>query len=112
MPHVLELKDGKIITPLDIRDVLEAVEEYAGSEVRAFLEENISELKELEAELEKAEKEHDEEIEQLNDHQRSVLNDIKEEAEAIEDLLDAERLDRKKLKKAVNKIWGMCYGEL
>ena len=32
MPHVLRLKDGKLITPFDLEDVLEIVEEYAGDE--------------------------------------------------------------------------------
>lgn len=27
MPHVLRMKDGKLITPFDLDDVLEAVEE-------------------------------------------------------------------------------------
>ena len=31
MPHVLRMKDGKFITPFDLDDVLEAVEEYAGN---------------------------------------------------------------------------------
>ena len=39
MPHVLRMKDGKFITPFDLDDVLEAVEEYAGDEVRQYLEE-------------------------------------------------------------------------
>ena len=38
MPHVLRLKDGKLITPFDLDDVLETVEEYDGDEVRQYLE--------------------------------------------------------------------------
>ena len=48
MPHVLRMKDGKLITPFDLDDVLEAVEEYAGDEVRQYLEENLSDTADLE----------------------------------------------------------------
>ncbi len=30
MPHVLKMKDGKLLTPFGIRDLLDAVEDYAG----------------------------------------------------------------------------------
>lgn len=46
------------------------------------------------------------------DYQRALLNDIKAEAETLAELLDADRLDRKKLKKAADNIWRMCYREL
>ena len=50
-PHVLRMKDGKFITPFDLDDVLEAVEEYAGDGVRQYLEENLSDTVNLEKEL-------------------------------------------------------------
>lgn len=53
MPHVLRMKDGKFITPFDLDDVLEAVEEYAGDEVRQYLEENLSDTVNLEKELDR-----------------------------------------------------------
>ena len=34
MPHVLKMKDGKLLTPFGIRDLLDAVEDYAGEELR------------------------------------------------------------------------------
>ena len=33
MPHAIEMKDGKILTPFGIRDLLEAVSDYAGEEL-------------------------------------------------------------------------------
>ena len=42
MPHVLKMKDGKLLTPFDIRDLLEAVEDYAGEELRRAIEEYIA----------------------------------------------------------------------
>ena len=33
MPHAIEMKDGKIMTPFGIKDLLEAVSDYAGEEL-------------------------------------------------------------------------------
>ena len=51
--------------------------------------------------------EQEKELEKLTDHQRVVLCDIQEEADVLDELLDAPRLDRKKLKKAASSIWLM-----
>lgn len=32
MPHVIQLKDGKLLIAFEIRDVLEVVENYIGQE--------------------------------------------------------------------------------
>lgn len=112
MPHVLRMKDGKFITPFDLDDVLEAVEEYAGDEVRQYLEEDLSDTADLEKELDGMYREHEEELERQGDHQRALLNEIREEAESLGVLLDAPRLDRKKLKQTAENIWRMCYREL
>ena len=112
MPHVLKLKNGKLITPFDLADVLEVVGEYAGDEVRRYLEENLSDTEELEKELDGMYREHEEELERQGDQQRALLNEIREEAESLGGLLEAPRLDRKKLKQAAENIWRMCYREL
>lgn len=112
MPHILKLKDGKLITPFGLRDVLEIVEDYAGEEVRQYLEENLSDTEALEKEIDTLYKEHEEELERLGDHQRAVLGDIKDEAEALSELLEEPRLDRKKIKNAADHIWRMCNREL
>ena len=41
MPHVLKMKDGKLLTPFGIRDLLDAVQDYAGEELRREIEEYI-----------------------------------------------------------------------
>ena len=38
MPHVLKMKDGKLLTPFGIRDLLDAVQDYAGEELRREIE--------------------------------------------------------------------------
>ena len=112
MPHALRLKDGKLITPFDLEDVLEIVEGYAGDEVRQYLAENLSDTDALEKELDGLYREHEEDLERLGDHQRAVLNAVREEAESLGNLLDAQRLDRRKLKKVTDNIWRMCDREL
>mgnify|MGYP000399928695 CR=1 FL=1 len=54
--------------------------------------------------------EQEKELEKLTDHQRVVLCDIQEEADVLDELLDAPRLDRKKLKKAASSIWLSATG--
>ena len=112
MPHALRLKDGKLITPFDLEDVLEIVEGYAGDEVRQYLAENLSDTDALEKELDRLYQEHEEDLERLGGHQRAVLIAVREEAESLGSLLDAQRLDRRKLKKATDTILRMCDREL
>ena len=38
MPHLIQLKDGSLLTPFDIRDLLDAVEQCAGRELRQEIE--------------------------------------------------------------------------
>lgn len=112
MPHVLKLKDGKLITPFDIGDVLESIEEYAGQEVRQYieqyLEDNIQEAADFEAQAADYEKE----LEQQGDHQRSVLCDIREEIEALDILLQDKRLNRARMQGAVKILKQMVNREL
>ena len=43
MPHVIQLKDGKLLIAFEIRDVLEVVENYIGQETRKYIEEYLEE---------------------------------------------------------------------
>lgn len=112
MPHVMALKDGRNETVLDLDGALELVERYAGHELWEYLEEKLADEEELEAYLEELVKSHDEELEREGGHRRALLNDIREEAEALAGLLEAPRLDRKKLKGTAKNIWRMCSREL
>ena len=73
MPHLIQLKDGSLLTPFDIRDLLDAVEQCAGSDLREALEsyisENVSDIAEYESEYERM----DRELDMAHDHQRQVL---------------------------------------
>ena len=89
MPHVLKMKDGKLLTPFGIRDLLDAVEDYAGEELRREIEEYI-----------------------LADHQRSVLCNIRDEVDALDALLQDTRLNRRRMQGAVRIIQQMINREL
>ncbi|MCD7763684.1 MAG: hypothetical protein LUI14_10920 [Lachnospiraceae bacterium] len=102
MGQVLKLKDGRITTVFSLRDGMELIEEYGGHELRCFLEEEMSGLQEeLDGYKEDADS-YEKELDQARDRQHSLLCDIREEAETVSDLLDADRLDRRKLRKAVD----------
>ena len=106
MAHVMEMKDGKTATVFGLRDVLEMIEEYAGPEPRHFIEEHISEIEQDRVDFEGQEKYYEGRIE------RAFLNDVKEELEAMEQFLDAPRLNRTKLYAAVRNIQKMVRAEL
>lgn len=112
MAHVMEMKDGKTIVVFGFRDVLEIVEEYAGPEPRRFIEEYVSEIEQDQVDFEEQEKYYKDRIEKLEDRQRGILNDVKEELEAVEQFLDAPRLNRAKLYAAVRNIQKMVRAEL
>ena len=70
MPHAIEMKDGKLLTPFGIRDLLEAVSDYAGEELAREIEEyidtNVADIDDYEKEFDRLEQEN----ERLADHYR------------------------------------------
>lgn len=109
MPHVLKMKDGKLLTPFGIRDLLDAVEDYAGEELRREIEEyietNVEDIDDYEKEYDSMERDG----ERLADHQRSVLCNIRDEVDA---LLQDTRLNRRRMQGAVRIIQQMINREL
>ena len=75
MPHVITARDGRNHTIFDERDILSLVDEYAGYEVLAELEEWLEEQKAQTAEAEETAKEYETENDQLRNHQRLVFSD-------------------------------------
>ena len=108
MPHVLKMKDGKLLTPFGIRDLLDAVQDYAGEEFRREIEEYIETNVQDEKEYDRMEQEN----ERLADHQRSVLCDIRDEVDALDTLLQDTRLNRRRMQGAVRIIRQMINREL
>lgn len=112
MPHAIEMKDGKLLTPFGIRDLLEAVSDYAGEELAREIEEyidtNVADIDYYEKEFDRLEQEN----ERLADHYRGVLNDIREEVDALDTLLHDTRLNRTRMQGAVKIIRQMIHREL
>lgn len=112
MPHAIEMKDGKLLIPFGIRDLLEAVSDYAGEELAREIEEyidtNVADIDDYEKELDRLEQEN----ERLADHYRGVLNDIREEVDALDTLLHDTRLNRTRMQGAVKIIRQMIHREL
>lgn len=98
MPHVLEIKGGELLTPLNVLDVMEAVEDYMGMDIRQYLEEYL-----LEAESEAGE--------EIYDHYKQVLMNIKDETEAAVRLMEKPRMDRKAIRVTLDIILKMIERE-
>lgn len=112
MPHVIKLKDGTLITPFGVSDVLETVENYVGCEVREYLEEYLAEAAQDCSDYEGQIKEYEKDTEKLQEHQREVLENIQEELEALDILLHGDRLNRKRMQGAVRILRQMVSREL
>lgn len=112
MPHAIEMKDGKILTPFGIRDLLEAVSDYAGEElareIESYIDTNVADIDDYEKEFDRLEQEN----ERLADHYRGALNDIREEVDALDTLLHDTRLNRARMQGAVKIIRQMIHREL
>ena len=104
----LEAWDGTKHLVTEFGDLVGLVRDYIGDE---FADYAIYWQKAAEEAMEELEEDRDEykrSLESEQDDQRRLLCDIWEEAEAMEDLLSASRLDRKKLLEACRGIWKMC----
>lgn len=112
MPHAIEMKDDKILTPFGIRDLLEAVSDYAGEElvreIESYINTNVEDIDDYEKEYDCMEQDN----ERLADHQRSVLCNIREEVDALDTLLHDTRLNRARMQGAVRIIQQMIHREL
>ena len=106
------MKDGKLLTPFGIRDLLDAVQDYAGEELRleieSYIDTNVEDIDDYEKEYDRMEQEN----ERLADHQRSVLCDIRDEVDALDILLQDTRLNRRRMQGAVRIIQQMINREL
>ena len=106
------MKDGKILTPFGIKDMLDAVQDYAGEELRreieSYIDTNVEDIDDYEKEYDRMEQDN----ERLADHQRSVLCNIRDEVDALDALLHDTRLNRARMQGAVRIIQQMINREL
>ena len=96
MPHLIQLKDGSLLTSFDIRDLLDAVEQCAGRELRqeieSYIDLNVEDIDDYKKEYDRM----DRELDMARDHQRQVLCNIMEEVDALDILLHDNRLNRRR----------------
>lgn len=112
MPHAIEMKDGRLLTVFDVRDMLEAVSDYAGEELAqelgSYLDTNVEDIGDYEKEFDRL----DQENERLADHYRGVLCNIQEELYVLDTLLSDTRLNRARMQGAVKILHQMVNREL
>ena len=112
MPHILKMKDGKLLTPFGIRDLLDSVQDYAGEELRreieSYIDTNVEDIDDYEKEYDRMKQDN----ERLADHQRSVLCNIRDEVDALDTLLQDTRLNRRRMQGTVRIIQQMINREL
>lgn len=86
--------------------------DYAGEELAREIEEyidtNVADIDDYEKEFDRLEQEN----ERLAYHYRGVLNDIREEVDALDTLLHDTRLNRTRMQGAVKIILQMIHREL
>ena len=102
MPHVLEIKGGELLTPINVFDVMDAVEDYMGTDIRQYLEEYLEDVESDSEEIT------DDEI---SDHYKQVLLNIRDETEEALKLLEKPRMDRKAIRNTLNLIVKMIGRE-
>lgn len=112
MAHMIEMPDGEYITPFCFLDALDAVEEYAGRELREFIEEymqdNVSEVGAAMLEAEEARKDREE----ANEYYHERLLAVRDGLENLTDKLDAKRIDREGVRKLVVGLWKLVNDDL
>ena len=108
MADVLELSDGSIHTVFDIRAVMEVIDTHAGSEVRRWLEEYLTEDDDLGDYVSDLETE----VEGVRSHHREVMHSLREESEKIACLIRERDIDRKALSTAAGRIGTITWREL
>ena len=112
MPHVLTTKDAKNHTVIDEADILSLVEDYAGYDIRVWLEEWLAEQKAETEDAIKTANEIEAEIDNLRDHHREVLSNMYEEASWLMKLTGEYRPKRSDIRECTEKIWNVLVREI
>ncbi len=99
----LELLDGRIIAPLNVFDVLDAVEEYMGTDVRQFLEEYFTDGDPWESLPD------DEKTKRLQEHHEDVMDAVEDLVLQAEYLVKRKPIDRKRALEVLNAIKKLIY---
>lgn len=104
----LEAWDGTKHLVTEFSDLVSLVRDYIGDEFADYARYWQEHAEEAISDLEEERDDYKDSLEGLQDDRHRLLCDIREEAEAMEKLLSASRLNRKQLLEACRDIWKMC----
>ena len=99
MAHMLEIKGGDLLSPMNIFDAMDAIEEYMGADIRQYLEEYLLEEK-MEEEV------------RIDEHFQDVLENLQFKIREIEIAVSGKRTDRKAIFATVEAMKKMIKREL
>jgi len=96
----LELKNGDLITPRSLYDVMEIIEEYMGCEVRQFLEAYMEGTEQPEG------------MEEGGEHYRDVLMNLQDKVDDVDMEIQRTRIDREAVEMHLGAMRRMIRREL
>jgi len=112
MAHVIKLKNGRQAIVLDVQDLYSLIDEMLGSEVRSWVEEYIEEVTSNTREYEETVLDYEKMIDELENHHKEVMRELRDLSETIAGLILEKRIDRKKLSAAAGEIGAITWREL
>ena len=112
MADVLSLKDGRVETVFAFRDFADLVECFMGYEARRYLEQWIDDNQSDTNAMDKEITELRSDLDELRDAQHEVLVNVRDDADALLDLLAEPRMNRDKLRTAAKEIYRIVDNEL
>ncbi len=117
MPEIVEIKCGadssKGYEPVvSLEDLLYLIDRHMGREFCKCLEEMLSEKYAEDSERIALEEQMSRELDQIRDYYHSVLCDLRELSEELAGLIQAARLDRRKISTVAGEIGRKTWEEL
>lgn len=112
MPHIIQLPAGQKTTVMSLRDVLDIITFYCGTDMRDIVRDGIRDLQMENEGLEMENKDYQNTIECNNEEERELLLSVRDECDALLDELASARMSRRKLQKITKNIYELVNAEL
>ena len=107
MANVIQLKSGKYETVFDLEDLLYLVEQHMGSDARRLLEDLTAPEDDAAEYIDSLEKE----IQELRDHHKAVMRELRTLSETEARLIQEREIDRHALSTVAGKIGTITWRE-
>ena len=108
MAQVLSLRNGNTVTVSGIQDIIILVDELIGTDARYYLEDFLAEPDDEVEYTKHLEKENQE----LRDHHRKVMEELRKLSETEAGLIREKEIDRKALSTVAGKIGRITWREV